>query len=283
MPRPHWSDRPWHAPDPPRGRAYAFKRRGDRQRIAQGLGAGRGVAEVAAAERCAVADIDRLLHDPGFQALVRHWEALAALDPAARLARLTAMAMELLELAVAAGDLRAAMLVTHEARHGRDPARTLAAAVERRLTAGAAGTPAAPAAPPAAAAPAAPAASAKDSAPAAPAPTATPPEAAREPFAFCAATLGCDARAARLAEIEAGRVAARLARIRRSLAAKLVAECERAGTALPADPAAHARSLGRALRRDPAAACAAASHLDRHRHAFAQGQPPPAPPAVDSG
>lgn len=259
----------WWEEKPKPSRAYAFKKRVDRQRIAHRLASGMRVTEVARIERCEPEDIDKLLHDRTFQALVRHWEEVVSLDPEARLQRLTDMAMALIELGIASGDLRVAMFVARERKAGRHPARTVAkrlvATIERR----AGQTEPRPEPPP-------------DRPPREPpAATATPPHAATEPFAFCAATQGSGAGAANLAEAELGRVPARLARAGAVLAQSLAAECERIGTAIPTDPIQAARMIGRALQRDAGGAFDAAWVLDAQARAYRNGEPPP--PAPDTG
>ncbi|SNB73814.1 hypothetical protein SAMN07250955_1111, partial [Arboricoccus pini] len=79
-----------HGPSASRHRLprYAFAARRDRRRAAQALGAGREVARVAAAERVAPVELERLMREEGFQALVRHYKELAGLPREERLARL---------------------------------------------------------------------------------------------------------------------------------------------------------------------------------------------------
>lgn len=117
----------------PRPSRFRFTTRRCRRRCARGLAAGRSLAEVAAVERVAVIEIEALLGDAQFQALVAHYAAIAALPRPMRLARLAEVALEVLEHAVEAGELRVAMFVLHEQRRGRDPSMTLAEAALARI------------------------------------------------------------------------------------------------------------------------------------------------------
>lgn len=129
-------------PRPPQ-RRYPFWARRDRRRAAQALAAGRAPEEVALVERVSVLEVETLLRDSEFDALLAHYRAVAALPKAERLARLAHMALEILELALETGDLRVAMFVLHEQEAGRDPARTVALALDARMERAAA-KPAAP-------------------------------------------------------------------------------------------------------------------------------------------
>lgn len=117
----------------PRPSRFRFTTRRCRRRCARGLAAGRSLAEVAAVERVAVIEIEALLGDAQFQARVAHYAAIAALPRPMRLARLAEVALEVLEHAVEAGELRVAMFVLHEQRRGRDPSMTLAEAALARI------------------------------------------------------------------------------------------------------------------------------------------------------
>ncbi|WGF89111.1 hypothetical protein [Marinivivus vitaminiproducens] len=110
------------------------------RRTAQALAAGRRIEEVAALQRVPVRAVLDLLDADGFQALLAHYRAVAALDAEARLERLTQVALELLELGLETGDLQAAMFVVAERRAGRHPGRTLAAHAIARIEAEAART-----------------------------------------------------------------------------------------------------------------------------------------------
>lgn len=128
-------------PDPwsrPRAARPVFSARRCRRRTAQALAAGRAPEEVAALQRVTLRAVEDLLDEDGFQALLAHYRAVAALAPEDRLERLTQTALELLELGVETGDLQVAMFVVAERRAGRHPGRTLAAHALERIEAEAA-------------------------------------------------------------------------------------------------------------------------------------------------
>jgi hypothetical protein len=284
---------PWYDEPVRRSRAYLFRSRRCRQRIAQGLGAGLPAGVVARIERIGAPEVETLLGDASFRALVGHYEALAALPEAAKLQRLVELAGAMLERLVATGDLRAIAFVLHEARRGQDPRRKLAESViaaEAKLRHRP--VPAEPAAGPrpkrASAIPA-------DW----PRPRATAPAAAcSDAFAFCAAVQPDHEAAADLAAAEVRNVEARLRRAAATLRAKLTREAERAGTALAGEECqraqpeawalpAEAARIGAALHAEVAAAVTAADAVHQRRCAFAAGEPPetgdlagPAPPAA---
>jgi len=114
-------------------RQYVFRARHDRRRIAQRLAASLRPSIVAALEGTSDADIETLLGDAGFARLVKHYEELRALPPDARLAKLKDTAMEVLELALEAGDVRVALFVMAEGGAGRHPAETLAKGVVKSI------------------------------------------------------------------------------------------------------------------------------------------------------
>src|SRR4249919_2404527 len=116
----------------PIGKQYVFRARRDRRRLAQRLAILRPVL-AAGVERVSPDELERLLCDGGFARLVGHYQALARLPGEERLTRLETAALELLELAVDAGDLRTAAFVLDERSHGRNPARTLAEGVVASL------------------------------------------------------------------------------------------------------------------------------------------------------
>jgi hypothetical protein len=106
-------------------RPLARQRRTER-RLGQRLAAGLTPAQAARAERVEPAEVEALLAEPDFAALVADYRALLAQpEPEAR-ARLLTLARFLLMEAMNEGDLRAAMFVLREEERGRDPARTLA-------------------------------------------------------------------------------------------------------------------------------------------------------------
>src|SRR5690606_37335483 len=88
------------------------------------------------------AELLLLLQDEGFTALVDHYRRFAELPDGERLAELRRLALDLLHLALRAGDLRAAVFFLDEQRRGRDPATSLArAAIAKARRAAAATTP----------------------------------------------------------------------------------------------------------------------------------------------
>lgn len=235
---------------------YAFAARRDRRRAAQALGAGRAVAQVAAAERVAPVELERLMQEEGFKALVRHYGELAALPRAERLARLMTLALELLELAVECGDLRVAMFCLAEGQAGRDPAHSVAVHVTRMLEEAAEGRPRA--APRAVAA--------------------RPKPAGRRPvglddWSHCAGTKATMAEAEAQALADAGALRAEHRRTLARLGLKLAAEAERAGTVDPLRLArdAEIRAVARHYQDRPAQSFAAAERLDRYRREIRKG------------
>src|SRR5690606_15576278 len=100
---------------------------------AQALAAGVSVASVAAIERTEPQEIERLLGERSFKALVEHYRSDGEDGREARLERIAAVALDLLELAIESGDVRAAIFFLAERRCGRDPGRTMAEAVLRSI------------------------------------------------------------------------------------------------------------------------------------------------------
>jgi hypothetical protein len=94
-------------------------------RLASGLPA----ATVARAEGVPEAEVASLLAEPDFADLLAAYRSLAALPREERVARLAKLAWHVLELALADGDVRAAIFVAATVRSGRDPAEALAEAV----------------------------------------------------------------------------------------------------------------------------------------------------------
>jgi hypothetical protein len=104
-----------------RDRQYLFRRRLDRRWVAKRLAMGVPVVEIAAIERASEWGVRLLLRSPSFRSLAGGWRAVAAMDRAARLERLTAMALDVLELALAHGCRKAAFFVIGSARSCRRP------------------------------------------------------------------------------------------------------------------------------------------------------------------
>jgi len=116
----------------PRPRYAPLARRGaSRLRLGMRLARGVGTGAVARAEGVPKVEVDRLIEEPDFAGLIAAYRDLAALPEADRLARLTALAFDVLELALTDGDPMVAVFVIEEAHAGRNPARTLAEGVER--------------------------------------------------------------------------------------------------------------------------------------------------------
>lgn len=97
-----------------------------RLRAAYRLAAGLSPAAVARAEAVAEGEIAALLARPDFQALVTALRELQDLPEAERLRQLEVHAWQVLELALADGDWRAAAFIADQIRLGHSPARTLA-------------------------------------------------------------------------------------------------------------------------------------------------------------
>src|SRR5690606_38416783 len=192
-------------------RQYVIGSRRCRQRLAQMLAAGKPPERAALVERRSVAEVELLLEDEGFAGLVGHYRGMAELPETEKLAALKAMALDLLHLALQAGDVRAAVFFAYEDLHKRNPAQSLALAAIR----GAQG-----------------AAEADTPRPEVRRPVTPRAEPRREAdFAYCAATRRAPTHAAALAAEEARTLHARVARTGRALTGRLVAEAERAGTA----------------------------------------------------
>src|SRR5690606_37848226 len=192
-------------------RQYVIGSRRCRQRLAQMLAAGKPPERAALVERRSVAEVELLLEDEGFAGLVEHYRAMAALPEAEKLRALKAMALDLLHLALQAGDVRAAVFFAYEDLHQRNPAQSLAlAAIRAARRAAERETP-------------------RPEVRRSVTPRAEPRREAD--FAWCAATQPSPAHAAALAAEEARALPARVARTGRTLTGRLVAEAERAGTA----------------------------------------------------
>lgn len=114
------------SPGLPRPQRLAFARR---RRVGMRLAHGLPASTVARAEGIPDSELATLLADPAFADLVAAYRDLAALPREERVARLARLAWHVLELALADGDVRAAIFVASTVRAGRDPAETLAEAV----------------------------------------------------------------------------------------------------------------------------------------------------------
>jgi hypothetical protein len=93
-----------------------------RCRLATRVAAGLSPREAARAEGLPGDEAEALLARPDFARLVQDFRRLAALGREERLARLEALAFDVLEDAIGAGDVRVVLWVLEERRTGRDPA-----------------------------------------------------------------------------------------------------------------------------------------------------------------
>jgi hypothetical protein len=225
----------------------------------------------AGVERVSPDELERLLCDGGFAKLVAHYQALARLPAEERLGRLETAALELLELAVDAGDLRTAAFVLDERSRGRNPARTLAEGVVASLKR--AGRPGPERQ--AVAAAVAPLADAGREGEAAAKARPTPGGLWDE----CAATLPSEAAAEAKAMAEAEATRLRLQHTAARLRTRLMGELERMGTVDQREV--ELRAFARVAHRDPERGIRAAARIqamrDAGRPASAAGVEPRAP------
>jgi hypothetical protein len=235
-----------------RSRQYVIGKRRSRQRLAQMLGGGVPLSRAAAVERRSEAEVELLLADEGFAALVEHYRRFAELPEDEALAELRRLARDLLHLALRAGDVRAAVFFAFEELRGRDPAAVLARAAIRK-------------------------ARRPDEAPAPRPERRLPP---RKPeivrreadFAWCAATQPGESEAAALAAEEAAHLPARVAATGRKLAGAILSEAEREGTA-EADPLTEStEAFAREAHAQGGRAMEAAGEWQERREAFGEGQ-----------
>ena len=109
------------------------------------LAAGMSPREVARAEQVDEAEIQGLLRQADFAALVESWHAIDALPQAEQIRRLVVLARQAIEQVLCDWDVPAAFFVLRENERGRDPAETIAngiiAAARRRARAGTAHRP----------------------------------------------------------------------------------------------------------------------------------------------
>lgn len=248
-----WTDELRHKP--PR-RRYPFWARRDRRRTAQALASGRSAADVATLNRVPLREVESLLRDREFAALLAHYREVAALPRAARLERLAGMALEMLELAVETGDMRVCMFVLDEQRAGRDPALSIAEQAVRMSEEAGLDQP-------------------RPSRPRAPAP---PGEKPYNEWQHCAATKVTPEDAEELAVMEGRRQAGQLRRTLARLARRLMAEAEREGAVQPWRPVAALEEAGRKVARfyheRPAQCLNAAERLARRRRDAGAGRLP---------
>ena len=96
------------------------------RRMGQKLSMGLTPAQVARLEGMAPADVETLVAEPEFKALVDGYNTLHAMPEDEQRRILTQLARHLLMEATALGDVRVAMFILLQERMGKDPARTLA-------------------------------------------------------------------------------------------------------------------------------------------------------------
>src|SRR5688572_29581115 len=96
------------------------------RRMGQKLSMGLSPAQVARLEGLAAAEVESLVAESDFAALVDGYRALHAMPEEEQRRILTQLARHLLMEATALGDVRVAMFILLQERRGKDPARTLA-------------------------------------------------------------------------------------------------------------------------------------------------------------
>jgi hypothetical protein len=96
------------------------------RRMGQKLSMGLTPAQVARLEGLASADVETLVAEPEFKALIDGYNTLHAMPEDEQRRILTQLARHLLMEATALGDVRVAMFILLQERMGKDPARTLA-------------------------------------------------------------------------------------------------------------------------------------------------------------
>jgi hypothetical protein len=96
------------------------------RRMGQKLSMGLTPAQVARLEGMGAAEVENLVAEPDFKALVEGYRALHAMSDDEQRRILTQLARHLLMEATALGDVRVATFVILQERMGKDPARTLA-------------------------------------------------------------------------------------------------------------------------------------------------------------
>lgn len=110
----------------PRPQRLAFARR---RRVGMRLASGLPTSTVARAEGIPEAEVSSVLTDPAFADLIAAYRTLDAMPRDERVARLAKLAWRVLELALADGDVRAAIFVASTVGTGRDPAEVVAETV----------------------------------------------------------------------------------------------------------------------------------------------------------
>ena len=97
------------------------------RRMGQKLSMGLTPKQVARLESMAPTDVETLIAEPEFKALIDGYNTLHAMPEDEQRRILTQLARHLLMEATALGDVRVAMFILLQERMGKDPARTLAA------------------------------------------------------------------------------------------------------------------------------------------------------------
>src|SRR5215210_7362944 len=95
------------------------------RRMGQKLSMGLTPAQVARREGMGAAEVETLVAEPDFKALVEGYRALHAMSEDEQRRILTQLARHLLMEATALGDVRVATFIILQERMGKDPARTL--------------------------------------------------------------------------------------------------------------------------------------------------------------
>ncbi len=96
------------------------------RRLGQKLSMGLTPAQVARLEGMAATDVETLVAEPDFKALIDGYKALHAMPEEEQRRILTQLARHLLMEATGLGDVRVATFIILQERMGKDPARTLA-------------------------------------------------------------------------------------------------------------------------------------------------------------
>jgi hypothetical protein len=104
-----------------------------RVQLARRLACGLDRDRAARAAGCPAELLDELLGEPEFQEIVQGWQALLALDPPARTARLVKLAQLVLEEALERRAVPAALFTLAQAYAGQDPVGAVAEGLERAL------------------------------------------------------------------------------------------------------------------------------------------------------
>jgi hypothetical protein len=218
---------------------------------------------VAGLEGTREADIQTLLGDAGFARLVRHYEELRALAPEVRVQKLMDMAMEVMELALEAGDVRVALFVMAEGRAGRHPAETLAKGVVRSIEQVVPQVQMRPGRCKEPTTTRAERSHAPNPTPHSPERVANPAAGSEQNFGFSAAAQPTSADAQALAIVEAEKLRSRIQATGNALRRRIIHEMERIGTLDQREV--ELRAFAKAAHKEPERALRAAAELERRR------------------